>query len=157
MQIIATFRERRRDDGSLSIEAVLMLGEEEHILERNCASRRIAQGLAEEELRLIRRLVLARLRQVRTEKRLASTPLSGEPCDLRKQPLVQSGEQREQPKPLVMPSLTGGPAIPPPGLERYRGQVPSSTLPSPVPSGTKPNGKLPHSRPPVNTISTADL
>lgn len=68
MQIVATHRERRREDGSLSIEAILLLGDQEHILERNCATRRIAQQIADEELRLIRRLVLARLRQLHTDR-----------------------------------------------------------------------------------------
>lgn len=64
MNITPTHRERRREDGSLSIDSVILLGEVEYILERNCATRRIAQHLADEEVRLIRRLVLARLRQL---------------------------------------------------------------------------------------------
>jgi hypothetical protein len=76
MQIVASHRERRRSDGSLSIEAILILGEVEYVLERNCQSRRVAQHLAEEELRLIRRLILARLRQLGSEKREARNPFT---------------------------------------------------------------------------------
>lgn len=134
MQIVASHRERRREDGSLSIDAVLILGEVEYVLERNCASRRHAQGIADEELRLIRRLILARLRQLHTDKQPASRPMqTGERSDQRKQPDILDK------------------------IEEYArtGKI-SPTLPiSPVPSGTKKNGKLPHFRP--NTISTADL
>ena len=97
MQIIATHRERRREDGSLSIEAILLLGDVEYVLERNCASRRQAQHIADEELRLIRRLILARLRQLHTEKRPSTAILQTAEREFEKHlPSPISSERSEQ-------------------------------------------------------------
>ena len=136
MQIIATHRERRRDDGTLSIEAVLMIGDVEYILERNIASRRQAQHIADEELRLIRRLVLARLRQLHTDKRPSSQIMQTAEKELEKH-LTLPGERSEQRYPPTPPLAL-----------------------SPVPSGIKPNGKLEakaHTTKPRPTISAEEL